>query len=381
LPFGDEIIGLGQRTPEQGYGMPDGVRKKFTGYEKDQETGLDFAQARYYGNGLGRFTSVDPLLESAKLGLPQSWNRYSYVLNNPIALSDPSGECTNGVNCPTNYSGPVYTKTINGSVRYNNERPDDSWSLFTGVDYFRDEIDGGFYQVTGGGWRPYSFASSSDIGCVPSYQCAGLSLQQDREGIRNALIGAEIGTRNFINSPVTTNLVCPACRPFGFDTSLRSFGVPLIVGERHPENTAQSVSALGTEIGLSVLTAKAIGSFSRFSFSLQTAVGNEAFFVRAQATNGAKLSYLTDGELFRILNFADKRNTTIILFGSRAKGTATSLSDWDYVIDASYKIRNNAKIMLPRGAAGTHRIDVIHPKNLPFDISDQPQIIFRPRPQ
>jgi RHS repeat-associated protein len=91
LPFGDEIIGLGQRTSEQGYGVNDNVRKKFTGYEKDQETGLDFAQARYYGNGLGRFTSVDPSLESINSVLPQSWNRYVYVLNNPLNLIDPSG--------------------------------------------------------------------------------------------------------------------------------------------------------------------------------------------------------------------------------------------------------------------------------------------------
>jgi RHS repeat-associated protein len=97
LPFGDEIIGLGQRTAEQGYGVNDNVRKKFTGYEKDQETGLDFAQARYYGNGLGRFTSVDPLLESAKPPLPQSWNRYIYCVNNPVNCIDPTGLDGNGV--------------------------------------------------------------------------------------------------------------------------------------------------------------------------------------------------------------------------------------------------------------------------------------------
>ena len=92
LPFGDEIIGLGERTSSQGYGINDNVRKKFTGYEKDQETGLDFAQARYYGNGLGRFTSVDPSLESIKPTLPQSWNRYIYVINNPLNLIDPDGK-------------------------------------------------------------------------------------------------------------------------------------------------------------------------------------------------------------------------------------------------------------------------------------------------
>jgi RHS repeat-associated protein len=91
LPFGDEIVGLGQRIQHQEY-VDDDVRQKFTGYEKDEESGLDFAQARYYGNGLGRFTSVDPAFDSAKIGIPQSWNRYSYVLNNPLNLVDPDGE-------------------------------------------------------------------------------------------------------------------------------------------------------------------------------------------------------------------------------------------------------------------------------------------------
>jgi RHS repeat-associated protein len=91
LPFGDEIVGLGQRNAEQKYAVTDGVRQKFTGYQKDEETGLDFAQARYYGNGLGRFTSVDPAIESIKANLPQSWNRYVYVLNNPLRYADPDG--------------------------------------------------------------------------------------------------------------------------------------------------------------------------------------------------------------------------------------------------------------------------------------------------
>ena len=96
LPFGDEInIVFGQQTMGSRYGhseyVPDDMRQKFTGYEKDEETGLDFAKARYYGNGLGRFTSLDPLLSSARVGIPQSWNRYSYCINNPIRFTDPTG--------------------------------------------------------------------------------------------------------------------------------------------------------------------------------------------------------------------------------------------------------------------------------------------------
>jgi RHS repeat-associated protein len=91
LPFGEELYtGIGGRSASQGYG-PDTVRQKFTGYERDDETGLDYAQARYYSSLIGRFTSPDPLLSSGKPLQPQSWNRYSYVLNNPLKFVDPKG--------------------------------------------------------------------------------------------------------------------------------------------------------------------------------------------------------------------------------------------------------------------------------------------------
>jgi RHS repeat-associated protein len=68
------------------------ARQKFTLKERDNETGLDYFGARYSSSIQGRFTSVDPLLESAEREMPQSWNRYSYVLNNPLAYTDPTGE-------------------------------------------------------------------------------------------------------------------------------------------------------------------------------------------------------------------------------------------------------------------------------------------------
>ncbi|MBA3242464.1 MAG: RHS repeat-associated core domain-containing protein [Acidobacteria bacterium] len=92
LPFGEELqAGVGGRTANQGYGGTDNIRQKWTGYERDDETGLDFAQARYYASVQGRFTSPDPLLASGMPASPQSWNRYAYVGNNPLAYVDPSG--------------------------------------------------------------------------------------------------------------------------------------------------------------------------------------------------------------------------------------------------------------------------------------------------
>jgi RHS repeat-associated protein len=62
----------------------------FTTYERDVESGNDYALARSYASTQGRFLSPDPL--EGIVGDPQSWNRYAYVENDPINLSDPSGQ-------------------------------------------------------------------------------------------------------------------------------------------------------------------------------------------------------------------------------------------------------------------------------------------------
>ena len=90
LPFGEEVpVGWG-RSGVGCYGVVDtGV--KFTGKERDAESGLDYFGARYMSAAQGRFTSVDPAMASAVLDDPQSWNRYSYVSNRPLAYTDPNG--------------------------------------------------------------------------------------------------------------------------------------------------------------------------------------------------------------------------------------------------------------------------------------------------
>lgn len=92
MPFGEELFpDAVYRKASDKYGATDSVRQRFTGYQKDTETGLDFAEARYYNNAHGRFTAVDPLLASGKSADPQTFNRYVYVLNNPLVLTDPTG--------------------------------------------------------------------------------------------------------------------------------------------------------------------------------------------------------------------------------------------------------------------------------------------------
>jgi RHS repeat-associated protein len=68
---------------------------RFTGKERDNESGLDYFGARYYGSSMSRFMSPDPSgLSFADPENPQSLNLYSYVRNNPLTNTDPTGmEC------------------------------------------------------------------------------------------------------------------------------------------------------------------------------------------------------------------------------------------------------------------------------------------------
>jgi RHS repeat-associated protein len=65
---------------------------KFTGKERDSESGLDYFGARYYANSLGRFMSPDlKILSIRHIINPEKWNKYAYTINNPLRFFDPDG--------------------------------------------------------------------------------------------------------------------------------------------------------------------------------------------------------------------------------------------------------------------------------------------------
>jgi len=87
-PYGQEIDHTTTCTP----------RYKFAGMEYDSETQSYYDYARYYSPTTGRFMSPDPAdLAAVSPANPQSWNRYSYVLNNPASYIDPLGLQCEGV--------------------------------------------------------------------------------------------------------------------------------------------------------------------------------------------------------------------------------------------------------------------------------------------
>ncbi len=66
---------------------------KFTGKERDTESGLDNFGARYNASTMGRFMTPDPIfMTKHRLVDPQQWNLYAYVRNNPLNLTDPTGK-------------------------------------------------------------------------------------------------------------------------------------------------------------------------------------------------------------------------------------------------------------------------------------------------
>jgi RHS repeat-associated protein len=79
LPFGQQIAGNAGST------------HKFTGKERDAESGLDNLNFRYYSSIQGRFSRADEPFAAWDQHDPQSLNLYSYVENNPLASTDPSG--------------------------------------------------------------------------------------------------------------------------------------------------------------------------------------------------------------------------------------------------------------------------------------------------
>ncbi len=117
LPFGEQIAG------------GSGTTHKFTGDERDAETGLDHTWFRQYSSQLGRWMHPDPAgLAAVDLANPQSWNRYAYVGNNPMNYVDPLGltDCPQGKTC-----GDPWNQ-------------DPSWADWSGL-FGRDLFGGGWF--------------------------------------------------------------------------------------------------------------------------------------------------------------------------------------------------------------------------------------------
>jgi len=109
----------------------------YTGHESLDRTGLIHMNGRVYDPQLGRFLSPDPIVQSPSNS--QSWNRYSYVFNNPLKYTDPTGfQCIQTVH---------YTSNDGDHWRQNGA------PSFSG-DCQVDEVDHRGSSDNGDGWKP-----------------------------------------------------------------------------------------------------------------------------------------------------------------------------------------------------------------------------------
>jgi RHS repeat-associated protein len=132
LPFGEQIAG------------DTSTAHKFTGYERDSETGNDYASNRYYGSRYGSFMSPDPTgIFLGNLNDPQSLNLYSYVRNNPLNFTDPSGLCFN----PKNPNLPAYGPC---AAEYRNTGPT-TFDVFAEFQILFAAFTPTYYQLTQNG--------------------------------------------------------------------------------------------------------------------------------------------------------------------------------------------------------------------------------------
>lgn len=91
-PFGLRRRALGQAmtaVERWGFNTAKTTRHGFTGHEQVDSMGLIHMNGRIYDPLLGRFLQADPFVQSPANS--QSFNRYTYVFNNPLAWTDPSG--------------------------------------------------------------------------------------------------------------------------------------------------------------------------------------------------------------------------------------------------------------------------------------------------
>lgn len=85
-------------------------RYRYTGKERDEETGLAYHRARYYASWLGRWVSCDPI------GIKDGLNIYSYVRGNPVLWKDPTGTagtCNSAIASCAEPNASISTESVN----------------------------------------------------------------------------------------------------------------------------------------------------------------------------------------------------------------------------------------------------------------------------
>jgi RHS repeat-associated protein len=228
---------------------------KFTGKQRDGETGLDYFGARYYGNWLGRFLTPDwaaraTAVPYAEFGDPQSLNLYSYVRNRPTLLMDPDGhkdEKDKVDHTEDEKHGPIWRffhnhglfglQTANEQKAELHQRADQARKNFAGMKNFRFN-----------GMTPQDFAKSATDQQII-----------DAQGVVAEFLLAQVQANTFCSPGVSCGIVLP------FGAAASGEGVTFGHGARHLAGTgltqAEVESAIAQDVKGAIANAAEKGGF------------------------------------------------------------------------------------------------------------------------
>jgi len=194
--FGDEVtFGAGSvRQGIAGYGVDLATRLKFTGKERDVETGLDYFGARYLSSAQGRWTSPDwsakpTAVPHAEFGDPQTLNLDVYVGNRPLSRADADG-----------HQGPG--EWVAPFRRCSSELGIDGW--------YGPEAGGGYYTY----YSPNQVAAADQVAPAAQQQLAATTAVPMKDKEVRAVKGAS-GKPALIPAGFDVNQVVTAGRVHG----------------------------------------------------------------------------------------------------------------------------------------------------------------------
>ena len=273
MPFGAEIAsGTDGRASCFGNGT-DAFYPEFTAKERDSESGLDFFGARYFSGAQGRFTSPDEPLNDQYQSDPQSWNLYSYVRNNPLKFTDPTGQ-----DC-------IYTNNLSSNGTVGIERGDCSQNGGTYVNGTIDTNSLAYNQQKS--TLSYSYTNgdtlgSGVIGGLPApVQFPGI------EGPANQAGAAQIaGSQSLINEFAKQAAIGAAG---GVAGRLIGAGVEALLA-------ARAAGAAAAAVDVANLSNKIVRQMASRGWTAQeiteTVQNGKAYSVLNKATGGAATEYI-----------------------------------------------------------------------------------------
>jgi RHS repeat-associated protein len=333
-------------------------RHEYTGQEQIDNTGvlLTNMNGRIYSPVGSLFFSPDPYIPDP--GNTQSFNRYSYVNNNPLTYTDPSG------------FDPEFAITVIGYLG----GPENPWADVAGglveiADVF------GLSGVFGGGGpmltpnqqlaQAHGINLSSPLQGAPSLQSTnGTASSLGTEGLSPVVVTAHRlydpeFLQGFSNAVIVnyyqmdpsrariSYYTTPSPNPdVELDTIHINGWLPSAARGFDPIGLAPGGAALecyvlkNCSLGDKFLAAAGMIPFG----SVENGAARQ---LAPLARGGASLANIAVNDALRIQNAATRIGEQISLVGSRAAGTATAASDWDYVINGTSKALNSVSGSLP----------------------------------